>query len=165
MIIHFGTFDLAGKVPGTYVGGVAKLRAEPDIDLYSTADSFLKAANRCLNGCKEEDGIEILTVPGAVCAALSCELFLKFVVLKETGVCPKGHKLDKLFAKCSANVQTAITGRRADIGEILKRNNEHFVSARYHHEREQFSFRQQELLQVAELLSAFVHDRFRGGAT
>jgi len=159
-VIHLGTFNLGGKGPGSFVGGVAKLRAEPERDLLSEADSFLKAADRCLNSCKDEDGIEMLTVPGAVCAALSCELFLKYVVLKERGIQAKGHKLDELFLEWSAEARAALVDRRADIREVFERNKEQFVGARYHHERDQFSFRQQELLQAAELLSVFVHERF-----
>jgi hypothetical protein len=121
--------DLSGKEPGTYVWGVAKLRAEPERDLLSAADSFLKAADRCLNGCKEE-GVELLTVPGAVCASFSCELFLKYVVLKERGTHPKGHKLDELFEECSVKAQAALKDRQADIREILERNSTHCVEAR-----------------------------------
>ena len=161
-IIHLGTFKVGGKGPGSYVGGVAKLRADPERDLLSAADSFLTAADRCLNSCKHEDGVEMLTVPGAVCASLSCELFLKYVVLKESGSHTKGHKLDELFLECSDEAQTALVDRRADIREVFERNSAQFVGARYHHESEQFSFRQQELLQAAELLSAFVREIFQG---
>ena len=102
----------------------------------------------------------MLTTPGTVCAALSCELFLKYVVLKERGVEMRGHKLDELFLEWSAEAQTALINRRADIREVFERNKEQFIGARYHHERDQFSFRQQELLQAAETLSVFVHERF-----
>lgn len=158
--IHLGTFDLGGKGPGTYLGGVVKLRADPDRDLLDQAESFRKAADRCLNSCNVEDGVEILTVPGAVCAALSCELFLKYVVLKERGAQTKGHRLDELFLEWSSEAQTALLDQRVDVREVFERNNEHFVGARYHHETDCFSFRQQELLQTAELLSAFTHERF-----
>lgn len=159
-VIHLGTFNLGGKGPGTFVGGTVKLWDDPERDLLCQAESFWKAADRCLNSCKVEDGVEILTVPGAVCAALSCELFLKYVALKERGVQTKGHKLDELFLEWSPEAQAALVDRRADIREVFERNKEHFIGARYHHERDCFSFREQELLQAAELLSAFVHERF-----
>jgi HEPN domain-containing protein len=159
-VIHLGTFDFSGKGPGTYSLGVAKLWPDPERDLLSEADSFRKAADRCLNGCKDEVGIEMLTVPGAVCAALSCELFLKYILLKEHCETTKGHKLDELFSKWSAEAQAALMNRRVDIRELFERNRDHFADARYHHERNQYSFRQQELLQTAELLSAFVHERY-----
>lgn len=82
-IIHLGSFDSSGKTPGSYIGGVAKLFRDPKNDLLDSAKSFLKAADRCLNSCKVEAGTEILMVPGAVCAAFSCELFLKYILLIE----------------------------------------------------------------------------------
>jgi hypothetical protein len=162
-VIHLGTFDFKGKGPGTFVGGVVKLWADPERDLLSEAESFRKAADRCLNSCKDEVGIEMLTVPGAVCAALSCELFRKYVLLKERGGRTKGHKLDQLFSQWSVEAQASLVNWRADIQEVFERNREQFIGARYHHEKDQFSFRQQELLQAAELLSAFVGERFRDG--
>ncbi len=161
--VSLGSFNLGGQGPGTYQGGVFKLWAEPEADLLFEAESFLRAADRCLNGCKVEDGVEILTVPGTVCAALSCELFLKFVVLKESGAQVKKHKLDELFGLWSAESQAAMLGQRPDFLDVLTRNNDHFVGARYHHERQQFSFRQQELLQAAESLALFVRERFNDG--
>lgn len=159
-IIHLGTFDFAGKGPGTYSGGVVKLYGKQKEDLLDSAESFLKAANRCLNGCKIEAGVEMLTVPGTVCASFSCELFLKYILLKENGEVATGHKLLDLFKKCSTEVQTSLTERKSDIIDILERNSKQFVEARYHHENNGFSFRQQELLQTAELLSRFVKEKY-----
>ncbi len=159
-IIHLGSFDFAGKGAGTYSGGVVKLYGKPEEDLLASAESFLKAADRCLSSCKVEAGIEMLTVPGTVCASFSCELFLKYILLKENGEAATGHKLLDLFQKCSAEVQAILIRRRSDILEILERNNSHFVDARYHHENNGFSFRQQELLQTAEIFSKFVRERY-----
>jgi HEPN domain-containing protein len=160
VIAHFGTFDFTGKGPGTYCGGVVKFRANPKRDLLDSASSFLKAADRCLNGCKVEEGTEMLTVPGAVCASFSCELFLKYILLVENGEEVRGHDLADLFKKCSKEIQTALTERNTSILTILERNNTQFVEARYHHEKESISFCQQELLQAAELLSRFVAERY-----
>ena len=102
----------------------------------------------------------MLLAPGAVCAALSCELFLKYVVFKETGQAPKGHQLLSLFRPCSAEAQAALSRRVSDIEAVFARNSTQFVDGRYHYEREQFSFRQAELLQVAESLGEVVHTRF-----
>ncbi len=159
-IIHFGTFDLAGKGPGTYAIGVAKLYKNPKNDIWDSANSFLKAADRCLNSCKVEDCTEILFFPGAVCAAFSCELFLKYIIFIENGEEVKGHHLSDLFLKCSQKVQSALTELRTDILEIFERNNNQFVDARYHHERNSISSRHQELLQAAEILSRFVAERY-----
>ena len=157
--IHLGTFTATGE--GQFVSGVAKLWNDPESDLLETAESFLKAADRCLTGCKVEPGVEMLTVPGAVCAALACELYLKFIHLKESGKHPHGHDLVALFTSLDQSVRAVLVERRADIEEVLCRNRSHFVDARYHHELAQFSFRQQELLQLAESLSRFVQDRYK----
>ena len=160
--IHLGTFNLAGKEPGTYTAGVFKLYGDPEKDLLGSADSFRQAADRCLNGCKVEPGVEMLTVPAAVCAAFAVELYLKYIHLAETGKRPpKGHKLVALFCACSAEVQEALRKARPDLASVLARNDEHFVAARYHHETGQFSFRQQELLQLAESFSEFIRNRYR----
>jgi HEPN domain-containing protein len=161
--IHLGSFDFSGKGPGTYSGGVVKLYSNPRKDLLDSAESFLKAADRCLNGCKVEVGMEMLTVPGAVCASFACELYLKYILLVENGEAARGHRLADLFRKCSKEIQSAVAALRADIVDILQRNTSQFVEIRYHHERECISFCQQELLQVAELLSRFVTDRYSQG--
>ena len=160
-VVHLGTFRVGHKGPGTYQGGIFKIRGNAEEDLLGSAQSFLEAADRCLNGNKVEDGIKMLLVPGVVCAALACELFLKFVVLKETGQAAKGHQLSELLAALSADAQAELLKLAPDIGSVLERNAKHFVDGRYHHELDQFSFRQTELLQAAEQLSAFVSARFR----
>ena len=159
--IHLGTFDFPGKSAGTYSFSLVKLYADSKRDLLDSAESFLKAADRCLNGCKVEEGIEQLIVPGTVCASFSCELFLKYILLIENGKKAKGHRLADLFRECSEDVRTELTELRTDILEILERNNKQFVEARYHHEVDSISFRQQELLQTAELLSKFVAKRYQ----
>jgi len=158
--IPLGTFNFAGKGPGTYLGGVVKIIGKPDADLLDAANSFLKAADRCLNGNRVEQGVELLIVPGAVCAAFSCELFLKYIVMRETGQAPRRHALDDLFQKCSAQSRDELARECPDILQMLQRNSEQFVEARYHHEEALFSFRQQEMLQIAEMLSRFVRSKF-----
>jgi hypothetical protein len=156
---NLGTFDFSGKGPGTFAGGVAKLHKDEKKDLLDSAESFLKAADRCLNSCRVEEGVEQLIIPGTVCASFSCELFLKYILLIENDKDVTGHGLANLFCKCSADVQTALSDLRADILEIFERNNKQFVEARYHHETDSISFRPQELLQTAELLSGFITKR------
>lgn len=138
----------------------AKLFGEPAEDLLGSAVGFCKAASRCLNGLREEPGVEILIVPGSVCAALSCELFLKYIVLREKGAHSHGHNLEKLLQECSADCQAELAAKIPNIGVVLSRNNDHFVEARYHHEHSVFVYRQAELLQTAEALHAFVVGRF-----
>ena len=162
-IIHLGSFDFAGKGSGSFLGGVVKLYADHKEDLLDSAKSFLKAADRCLNSCKVEDGVEILIVPGAVCASFACELFLKYIIIAESGEKAKGHHLAELFRKCSNDTQLALTELRTDIIEILERNDTQFVEARYQHEKNCISFRQQELVQTAELLSKFITERYQNG--
>jgi HEPN domain-containing protein len=100
----------------------------------------------------------MLTVPGAVCAALACELYLKFMRLTECGESPNGHDLTTLFNSLSESIRDRLVERRPDIEDVLRRNRSHFSDARYHHEVDVFSFRQQELLQLAETLSTCVRD-------
>lgn len=163
--LHLGSFDFAGKGPGTYSGGVVKLYGNVEEDLLDSAESFLKAADRCLNNCKIENNIEILTVPGTVCASFACELFLKYILHKENCEVAAVHKLNDLFLKCSIESQDLLTKRKPDLLEILERNSRQFVEARYHHENNEFSFRQQELLQTAEFFSRFVRERYAEKST
>jgi HEPN domain-containing protein len=158
--IHLGMMSAGDKGPGSYIGGAFKLRGDLDQDLRSAALDFMKAADRCLNGNKEEAGVELLTVPGAVCAALACELLLKFVLLRETGQNPRGHQLEILFGKCSEGFRLVMDQRLPGISELFVRNSTQFVDGRYHFERPQFSFRQAELLLAAKLLTECVAERF-----
>ena len=160
--IHLGTFTAEG--PGHFVSGVLKLSNDPEADLLDTANSFRMAADRCLTSCKVVPGVEMLTVPGTVCAALACELYLKFIHVKESGHSPRGHDLVELFTSLGGSTRTELAELRSDIEQVLQRNRSHFTGARYHHEVAQFSFRQQELLQLAESLSAWVQVRYRGTA-
>jgi HEPN domain-containing protein len=164
-IVSLGYFDFAGKGPGTYSCGVVKLNGNREKDLLDSAESFLKAADRCLNGLKIETGIEILTNPGTVCAALSCELFLKYILIKEKGKAVTGHKLDVLFKKCNTELQALLIERKPEILEILERNREQFLDARYHHENNEFSFREQEVFQTAEFFSKFVREKYSDNGT
>jgi HEPN domain-containing protein len=160
--IHLGTFTAVG--PGQFVSGVLKLSNDPEADLLNTANSFRMAADRCLTSCKVMPGVEMLTVPGAVCAALASELYLKLIHLKESGHSSHGHDLVELFTSLGESTRAALVEIRSDIEEVLERNRSHFTGARYHHEVAQFSFRQQELLQLAESLSAWVQARYKGTA-
>lgn len=144
--IHLGTFTIKG--PGEYVGGVVKLSNDPERDLLETAHSFRMDADRCLTGCQVVRGVDMLTVPGAVCAALACELYFKFIHLKETGQPLRGHDLVELFGSLRESTQTELRAERPDIDQVLDRNRSHFMDARYHHEVAQFSFRQQRSLRA-----------------
>lgn len=158
--IHLGMLRAGHKGPGAYIGGVFKIRGDLDADLRSSALDFVKAADRCLNGNKEESGIELLTVPGMVCAAFACELLLKFVLLRETGEHPRGHHLETLFGLCSEDFRLDMERRLPGVSELFVRNSTQFVDGRYHFEQPQFSFRQAELLLAAESLSECVATRF-----
>jgi HEPN domain-containing protein len=151
---------IASRGPGEFVGGVVKLANDPEADLLESADSFLEAADRCLTSCKVVPGVTMLTVPGAVCSAFACELYLKFIHLKESGIPPRGHHLHELFTALSESVRQAMSQTCPDLEEVLARNASHFNVARYHHEVAHFSFRQQELLQLAGKLADWVHARY-----
>jgi len=68
-------------------------------------------------------------IPGTVCASFSCELFLKYILLIETGQEVTGHGLADLYRKCNAEVQDTLINLRTDIPEIFGRNNKQFVEA------------------------------------
>ena len=159
-IIPLGMMRVGDKGPGSYIGGVFKLRRNLNQDLRSTALEFVKAADRCLNGNKEEAGVELLTVPGTVCAAFACELLLKLVLLRETGQHPRGHQLEILFGKCSEDFRLVMEQKLPGISKLFVRNSTQFVDGRYHFEQHQFSFRQAELLLAAKLLTECVAERF-----
>jgi hypothetical protein len=159
-VIHLGMARAGHKGPGAYIGGVFKLRGDLDTDLRAAALDFVKAADRCLNGGKDEPGIEHLTVPGMVCAAFACELLLKFVLLRETGSHPRGHRLEQLFGQCSEEFRAEMERRMPGFSDLVVRNSTQFVDGRYHFEQPQFSFRQAELLLAAESLSECVATRF-----
>lgn len=160
LIVHLGTIRAGHKGPGAYIGGVFKLKGDLDRDLRSTALEFVRAADRCLNGGKDEPGIEHLTVPGMVCAAFACELLLKFVLLRETGDHPRGHRLDVLFGHCSESFRDAMERKFPGALGMFVRNSTQFVDGRYHFEQDQFSFRQSEMLLAAETLRDCVEARF-----
>lgn len=67
--IHLGMMSAGDKGPGSYIGGAFKLRGDLDQDLRSAALDFMKAADRCLNGNKEEAGVELLTAWGGLRSA------------------------------------------------------------------------------------------------
>lgn len=48
--IHLGSFNLAGKGPGTFMGGVVKLFSKPDEDLLDAATSFYNNAVNLVGG-------------------------------------------------------------------------------------------------------------------
>ncbi len=126
--IHLGTFTAVR--PGQFVSRVLKLSNDPEADLLDTANSFRMAADRCLTSCKVVPGVEMLTVPGAVCAALACELYLKFIHLKESGHFPHGHDLVELFTGLGESTCAALAELRSDIEQVLQRNRSHFTGAR-----------------------------------
>lgn len=74
------------------------------------------------------------------------------------------HQKVELFTRLDESTRAAVAELRSDIEDVLQRNRSHFMGARYHHEVAQFSFRQQELLQLAESLSAWVQARYKGTA-
>lgn len=158
-IIHLGSIDFTGKSSGVYSWGVAKLWKNYGQDLLESANSFLKAASRCINDGNGEDGEEVLLVPAEVCASFACELYLKYIIHKETGKEPKGHELLVLYNQLNEEHKLKISKHREDLIEFLERNNKQFVEARYHHENGPFGFRYQEIIQFAIYLSNYIAER------
>ncbi|NTU49837.1 MAG: hypothetical protein HGA87_02920 [Desulfobulbaceae bacterium] len=156
--VHLGTFDFSGKSPGTYAPQACKLYGDYSKDLLDSADSFLLASRRCLNDCKVEPGVEMLLVPGIVCGAFSCELFLKYIIFRECGEYARGHNLADLYHGCSNQTVALIELQFPDIEQLLARNADQFVVTRYSHEAQLVSFRHGEIMQLAQALSKLAHE-------
>jgi len=74
----------------------------------SSSAAFYIASNRCLEERRiGPESLEIILVPGIVCAVFSIELGLKAIILGAGGK-PSGHKLSQLFAKLGPWVQNEI---------------------------------------------------------
>ena|GEM_PF-1432338 len=156
IIISFGTTDLSGKGPGSYTGGVIKLWKDYSADVLSSARQFQTAAKVCLNDNKIEEGKSIQLVPGVVCAAFSCELALKWLIHRASGIEEKGHFLNKLYQKLGDADKAKIRNFTNDFDQFIDRNKNLFVDARYHHETSMFAFREQEILGFADYLMKYI---------
>ncbi len=154
--IHLGTTNLAGKGPGTYLGGVVKLSKNYEKDVLSSARQFLDAARLCLNDGKIEEGKKTLLVPGVICAAFCCELSLKWLLHRTSGKEEEGHLLTDLFDKLDNEDKRAVSSYRSDFMSFIQRNAKAFIEARYHHEELVFAFREQELLDFAGFLVRYI---------
>jgi hypothetical protein len=150
--INLGSVDLAGKGPGTYVGGSYKAWKDYQSDIKTSASHFLECAANCLNDGKIEDGKRLLLVPGVVCAAFSIELSYKLLLKMATSEEVKGHLFEELHKKLPPQIKERVALFSNDFDSFIKRNNNVFVYARYHHEENSFSFRESEILQFAKYI-------------
>jgi len=112
------------------------------------ARSFLMGSIRCLEQRPLPDGqFEMLVAPAAVCAALSAEIGLKAIILKE-GRTARGHVISDLFGSVSNISQDAIVKEvglpRKQFERLLAVHSEAFVEWRYAYESDKlyvdFSF-------------------------
>jgi len=102
------------------------------------SNAFLVASDRCLTErpCGDET-LEIILVPGIVCAVLSIEIAFKAMIMMDGGMA-KGHNLSKLFQTLGPWRQNEITKGvgmdRESFGEELSYMSEAFVQWRYVYE-------------------------------
>lgn len=161
IILDFGATDLADKGPGQYSGGTIKIQKDYATDTLSSARQFLEVARTCLNDNKIEKGQRsIQLVPGVVCAAFSCELSMKWLIHRHTGSEVKGHLLDELFENLAELDQNNLKKMISNFNEFVIRNRKMFIDARYHHEQNMFSFREQEILYFANQLISYIESQY-----
>jgi hypothetical protein len=158
-IIHLGMVDLAGKGPGSFSVGTFKLSNDYSSDIFSSARQFLAAAELCLNNGENIEGKLTLLVPGVVCAAFACELSLKWLIYHETQKEERGHRLKELYDLLSQEMRDQISKFQSDFSGFLQRNDEVFITARYHHEFDIFAFRETEILQFAQFMVSIMESR------
>lgn len=123
---------------------------------------FHLAALRALEGRAEKGGtVEWLAVPAVVNLAFACELYLKSLLMLETGTSHREHRLSVLFAKLSSEAQRDATvefGPRS-LKERLDECSDAFREWRYVFELNSASINHSELLDIADTLLAVVGRR------
>jgi hypothetical protein len=92
------TMSDASRIAHSTHGRVTK-PVDP-LQIFLHADGFFKAG-RILRSVQSNQTAMEVAQPVMVLAALTIELFLKCIVCIETGVVPRGHRLDELFAQLS----------------------------------------------------------------
>lgn len=117
-----------------------------DIVMMNMANSYKNAYEILIKTSGANDRMALLILPATTIAAFACELYLKSIILKETGKLEKGHALDKLFYKTSHTAQYNIKMITTKLFEIrskqnlasfdkcLKKNSSLFVQCRYCYE-------------------------------
>jgi hypothetical protein len=111
--------------------------------MYNTAISFHEAAIRCAAPVEiEEGGTTSPTSPMIACYAFAAELYLKSLVVLDTGGVIPGHRLNVLFNRLRAETQKSIAERyrnllnatETDLREALSDLGAAFVDWRYIYE-------------------------------
>src|SRR6266545_5508221 len=101
--------------------------------------SFYLAYERCMEQrLLSVQQVQVLLIPGVVCAALSVELGFKALVLADQSAAT-GHRLDELFAILPARTQDAIVRdigvNRSQFEKSLELVANAFVAWRYLYEK------------------------------
>jgi HEPN domain-containing protein len=142
------------------------LEAEKPQRLLDNALAFYEAGRRCNASGKAsippyKEGVW-LGAPTVVCHAFAIELFLKLLLLLETGSYPdREHELDTLFDRLSPEVKDRINGNFRDwrgARHYLEEARNAFREWRYPHEHEFLSASHEELAEIGVALRATVSE-------
>ena len=139
------------------------LEAEKPQRLLDNALAFYEAGRRCNTPAKAsippyKDDVE-LGAPTVACFAFAIELFLKLLLLLETGKYDQEHELDEIFEKLSSGVKEQIESNcRSDVRYYLKQARNAFVQWRYQHEYEFLIASPEDLAEIGVALRATVRE-------
>lgn len=140
------------------------LEAEKPQRLLDNALAFYEAGRRCNAPAKAsippyKEGVE-LGAPTVVCHTFAIELFLKLLLLLETGSYPdREHELDELFDGLPSGVKERIESNcRSDVRYYLKQARNAFVQWRYQHEYEFLIASPEDLAEIGVGLRATVKE-------
>ena len=130
-------------------------------EILDQAEKFRKAAQRLREGVPEQ-GKGPIVMPSCICAALSIELYFKFMIYAENENLDElkegGHKLDDLFCKVPSDLSRRVLDNIAPtipevaFIKILSDYREAFEIWRYAYEYNKITISTQ-LHQIADLLS------------
>ena len=140
------------------------LEAKKPQRLLDNALAFYEAGRRCGTPAKAsippfKEGVE-LGAPTVACLAFSIELFLKLLLLLETGTYDREHELDEIFEKLPSGVKEQIERNcRSDVQYYLKQAQKAFVQWRYQHEYEFLIASPENLAEISVALRATVKER------
>lgn len=142
---------------------------EPNIEMcVEEAITFLKVAERLED---DEETIFGGIFPFVVNVALSCELFLKSIIMINSNSVSnsvkiiKEHKLTKLFCKLPKDDQIKIKDSfskrmKCDFDELIAEMNDTFVKWRYAYEQGNLKINITGILTLAQVLNDYITEQY-----
>jgi HEPN domain-containing protein len=133
-----------------------KQKSEPDVKLvFLNAEAFLEVSKVALDA-SNKGNTKILNLALATTTSFALEIYLKCLLLLETGNAPRDHDLYNLFHSLKSATQSELTkdhekfvklnpafkarlteeGLPLDLEELLKRGRNAFVDFRYAYEHD-----------------------------